>query len=59
MNKRKIRMVVNGVETEDTTIRSGTPQGSHLSPIVFANCLADALEEGTVNCVDESANVRE
>lgn len=51
MNKRRIRMLVNRVETEDTIIRSGTPQGSPLSPILFAICLVDTLEERMVNYV--------
>lgn len=58
MNKRRIRIIVNSVETQEREIGCGTPQGSLLSPILFTICLSGALEEKTINCVDDCMDVR-
>jgi len=40
MSERKVRLVTNGQEGEDHDINTGIPQGSPVSPILFAVCLS-------------------
>lgn len=59
MNKRRIRIMINRVETEEKIIGSGTPQGSPLSPILFAICLSEALEKDMINYINDCIDVSE
>lgn len=51
--------MINGVQRGERVIGSGTLLGSPLSPILFTICLAETLQEDTLNYIDDCADVRE
>lgn len=51
--------MVNGVKTKKRVIGSNTPQGSPLSPTLFAICLLEALSKDTINYINHGTDVRE
>lgn len=59
MNKRRIRVMVNRCEMEEKIVRCTTPQGSLLSPILFVIYLWEALEDSTINYMDDCTDIRE